>query len=514
MPLTEDYFLPNSPSLGGIGNEENPWGEGHFTVLVVGGAAVAGLNSPAFTGTPTTPTAAPGTNTTQIASTAFATAAATAAKSRSNHSGTQLAATISDFATAVAATNAGTKAHTQGTDAGLDTGGANAVTAAALRAHLDDAAIHFIINDAAEAEDEGWSSSKIAAELAALAGAPLPEITPEDITGLGDLATLDTVGAAQIDPGAVTGAKLAGGTATPTGSFYYGTNAGAALGFHSLTQNILLKSVPTDGLGRLELEGGELVVSLGTTAKRAASGADARFPTAGEKAALAGNGGTPGSANKYVTEIGLLEGVWPAPDNVASFVNSADETKAIIFALAGISTGTTRTITFPDVNVNLGTDFLRADGAVAGTALQELLGINLTDATELTIASGSVTATQSLHAIDTEGDAVADDLATIVAAKGAGDLLLLYPANAARIPTLQHGVGNIETPSGVDFELTGLTLLARVGSTWKVSMASYDSGGTTLPVTDTTAIAKDPADSSKRVRLDAGAVATDRKSVV
>jgi hypothetical protein len=43
-------------------------------------AAKAPLASPGLTGTPTTPTAAPGTNTTQIASTAFATAADTALK--------------------------------------------------------------------------------------------------------------------------------------------------------------------------------------------------------------------------------------------------------------------------------------------------------------------------------------------------------------------------------------------------------------------------------------------------
>lgn len=41
----------------------------------VGGVGVAPVNSPALTGTPTVPTAAPGTNTTQVASTAFVVAA-------------------------------------------------------------------------------------------------------------------------------------------------------------------------------------------------------------------------------------------------------------------------------------------------------------------------------------------------------------------------------------------------------------------------------------------------------
>lgn len=42
--------------------------------------------------------------------------------------------------------------------------------------------------------------------------------------------------------------------------------------------------------------------TLGTGANQAAAGNDGRFPTSTEKAALAGTSGTPGSANKYVTE--------------------------------------------------------------------------------------------------------------------------------------------------------------------------------------------------------------------
>lgn len=43
-------------------------------------------------------------------------------------------------------------------------------------------------------------------------------------------------------------------------------------------------------------------VLIGTIAGTAAAGDDARFPTSGEKAALAGTDGTPGSGNKYVTD--------------------------------------------------------------------------------------------------------------------------------------------------------------------------------------------------------------------
>lgn len=47
------------------------------TILAIGGDAKADLNSPAFTGTPTAPTASPGTNNTQIATTAYVDAAVT-----------------------------------------------------------------------------------------------------------------------------------------------------------------------------------------------------------------------------------------------------------------------------------------------------------------------------------------------------------------------------------------------------------------------------------------------------
>lgn len=50
-----------------------------FTAIASAIASKADLNSPALTGTPTAPTASAGTNTTQLATTAFATAAAAAA---------------------------------------------------------------------------------------------------------------------------------------------------------------------------------------------------------------------------------------------------------------------------------------------------------------------------------------------------------------------------------------------------------------------------------------------------
>lgn len=86
------------------------------------------------------------------------------------NSHTHTAAAITDFDTEVSnngdvAANTAAR-HTQGTDLALDTGNANEVTAADLRAHLDDADIHREINDAGTATTDLWSADKISDELA------------------------------------------------------------------------------------------------------------------------------------------------------------------------------------------------------------------------------------------------------------------------------------------------------------------------------------------------------------
>lgn len=70
------------------------------------------------------------------------------------------------------------------------------------------------------------------------------------------------------------------------------------------------------------------------------------------------------------------------------------------------------------------------------------------DATELTIAAGSVTKVQSYHRIDTQGDAATDDLDTI-AGGVEGDILIVRDENAARDVKLTEA-GNIVIPSGPD----------------------------------------------------------------
>lgn len=79
--------------------------------------------------------------------------------------------------------------------------------------------------------------------------------------------------------------------------------------------------------------------------------------------------------------------------------------------------------------------------------------LNFAASTTLTIASGSITATQNWHTIDTEGSAATDDLETITAGAD-GQVLILRLNNASRLVTVKHGTGNISTTNGLDFTLS------------------------------------------------------------
>ncbi len=88
---------------------------------------------------------------------------------------------------------------------------------------------------------------------------------------------------------------------------------------------------------------------------------------------------------------------------------------------------------------------------IAALYLKKKLG-NWDEATELTIASGAVTATQTTHRIDTQADAAADNLDTISFAAVSGDefQLVLMLENSARIVTITEA-GNIVTPDGSNY---------------------------------------------------------------
>ena len=97
-----------------------------------------------------------------------------------------------------------------------------------------------------------------------------------------------------------------------------------------------------------------------------------------------------------------------------------------------------------DGNIGIGTDTPDVELDVAGR-------VAIGNQTELTIASGAITITQSYHKIDTEGDASSDDLATINGGGAVGTILVLSAANDARTVVVKNGTGNIVC--GADFNL-------------------------------------------------------------
>lgn len=73
-------------------------------------------------------------------------------------------------------------------------------------------------------------------------------------------------------------------------------------------------------------------------------------------------------------------------------------------------------------------------------------------ATELTIASGAVTATQGYHTLDSQSDAASDDLDTINGLT-AGEIAIFRPINDSRTIVVKHNTGNILCPFGKDISL-------------------------------------------------------------
>lgn len=105
---------------------------------------------------------------------------------------------------------------------------------------------------------------------------------------------------------------------------------------------------------------------------------------------------------------------------------------------------------------------------VAETALEFNSFLNTGAATELTIASGTITATTSFHSVDTEADAATDDVDNISGGVG-GDRLVLVAANDARDIVLKDATGNLRLAGG-DFTMdsTADTIeLIRSGSIWQ-----------------------------------------------
>lgn len=104
-------------------------------------------------------------------------------------------------------------------------------------------------------------------------------------------------------------------------------------------------------------------------------------------------------------------------------------------------------------------------------AIREAMGG--TADSELTIASGSVTATRFGHSIDTESDGAADDLTHIAQTNmPSGRVIAIRGQDAARVVTVKHaatGDGEIVLANGADLVLSSvytLLVLQRRGAAW------------------------------------------------
>jgi hypothetical protein len=85
--------------------------------------------------------------------------------------------------------------------------------------------------------------------------------------------------------------------------------------------------------------------------------------------------------------------------------------------------------------------------------------------TELTVASGEITVTQSWHTIDTEGNTATDELDTINGLE-AGRFYFFTVSDASRITKFIHGTGNIRstTLSDVDLSTVGFWVFSPDGT--------------------------------------------------
>ena len=318
--ITEEESTPSANGQGSVGTDAKRWGAVHAAAVNVGGSPAITANSPALTGTPTAPTQSASDNSTKIATTAFvknesATAQA-ASVDRANHTGSQAASTISDFDAAVTGSTAGAKAHDQNSDTILDSGGANEVSAATLKAHVEDSTKHAVIDDTAGATDtdkllsadeivsriathadtanlhaelddtagpgdtaKHWSADKTKSYVDTAVAAVDTSVAIGEVTGAGDLASLNTVNTAQIDDEAVTPSKLDNGPSDDVvaARSFYGGNTAGSLGFHALIDNILLKPSPGASEAGISKDADGLFIPTGTTAGTVCAGNDSRL---------------------------------------------------------------------------------------------------------------------------------------------------------------------------------------------------------------------------------------------
>lgn len=224
-------------------------------------------------------------------------------------------------------------------------------------------------------------------------------------------------------------------------------------------------------------DGSELTIATGAiTVTHARHSVDTEADAASDDLAtvngLAANEACIITANNTARTVVVKHGT----DNITSVTGSDitidDDVKAVCLLGNIAGTGVNAYPLFDEVTPSSTTTFTN----------KTITDLKLTDATELTIATGAVTVTQSYHSIDTESDAASDDLDTINGGV-AGDVLYIFANNDARTVVVKNGTGNILTYDGNDISLDEdhkvIELLFN-GTNWRVVGVVGGGSGSTL----------------------------------
>lgn len=473
--ITDPVITPPSNNTGSFGSVGDQWNEFHAQRFYSSGLQLATLASPAFTGNPTAPTQSAGNNTTRIATTAFVTDAV----------GTHTGNTSNPHSVTATQVGLGNADNTSDADKPVSTATQTALDAkassASLSAHTGNTsnphsvtASQVGLGNVANVDQTNastvFSSGSVPLEYGGteldLSAIPKGSIIVANAIGVLSVITSSTDGyvpTIQADgtidfeaaPGAdsytdINAQDAVFGAITDTGSIALTYTPGS----EAATIDVKLRDLGdlvSGGQGRITAGSDGLYVVLGTTSVSAARGDYG--PDSGEKAALAGRGGTPSNANRYLLELfsALTAGTVASNTTLPGLLNGETEAKRFtVAALAALS----------DFR-NFGTE------------------------TELTIASGAVTFTVGFHSIDTQlsssssgGGDLTDDLDTI-SGLTEGQLAFFRAANGARTIVVQNGVDNIVTVTGSDITLDDAAdLCLAIGLTGgNVLVAQLGAGG-------------------------------------